>query len=69
MKIESITVECEVSRSHNFQTVRERASVTLSLDEGEKIHEVHKKVSERLYNLVSTAADDHLYALLNPSTE
>lgn len=68
MKIRTLTVEAEVSRSHNFQSVRERAAAIIELDEQDKPGECYKRASDFLHQLCAIKAEEHLYRVLNPDT-
>ena len=72
MKITSLTIESEVSRSHAFQTARERISATIEISEEEardkdKLSSIHNRMSDFLHSLVAVKAEVHLYELLNPN--
>lgn len=69
MKLHTITIESEVSRSYAFQTARERISAVVELTEEEakskeSIARAHSIASEFFFDLVSRKAEEHLAMLV-----
>jgi hypothetical protein len=69
LKLQTITIESEVSRSYAFQTARERVSAVLQLTEEEgrnkeSIAKAHSIASEFFFDLVARKAEEHLAMLV-----
>lgn len=63
MKVRTLVVNAGMKVTKNYSTVIADASLTVDLDEGENIEEVHRDISAILHNLVDRDIDEGIKQL------
>lgn len=64
MKVTTLTIDYQVTRSRDFQSVRVGGSVQLELSEGEDKKECFEKARRWLSGQINTAAEEELERVL-----
>jgi hypothetical protein len=64
MKVNTITIEYQVTRSRDFQSVKLGGAVSLELADGEDKKECFEKARKWLAGQINTAAEEELEAVL-----